>query len=78
MAQHDAGPEDVREACYRLCGAMRETAPWYPSVADLRHNLIEARHQHELLAKAIAQSEAALAAYDKQRLDHFNGGGVNV
>ena len=57
---HDAGPDDVREAAYRLCGAMRLTAPYMPSVADLRHNLKEAYQQRAELQAAIAKAEAAL------------------
>jgi hypothetical protein len=61
----DMGPDDVREACYRLCGAMRLSPPWLPSTAELRANLEEAYVQRDLLLKAIAQSEAALS-----RLSH--------
>ena len=56
----DAGPDEVREACYRLCDAMRMPSPWLPSIADLRTNLREAYVQRDALNETIAKAEAAL------------------
>jgi hypothetical protein len=65
VAYEDMGPDDVRQACYRLCGALGWASPNWPSVADLEYLVTVARERSELLTKAIAQSDAALAALQK-------------
>lgn len=56
----EAGSDDVREAAYRLCGALGKPPIWLPSEAELRGLLQEAYERRVELQKRIEQAERVL------------------
>ena len=59
-------PDDVREAAYRLNGAMGRTCHTYPTLDDLRVYLREAYAMRTAIEAAITQGEAAMIANDEE------------
>jgi hypothetical protein len=63
--QHDAGPDYVRSAAYGLCQSMHTSAPYWPSVADLRHLVVVAEGHCRGLQEAISRAKMALSEYER-------------